>query len=666
LRLIFTLVAAAVLPHELRGDSVRPAEQLSVLTTAAAVHDLTLNDARRHYPVHLRAVCVVCFAGWHGFFANDGVSGVYVETKDRVLLTAAIHPGTWLQIDGVSNEGEFAPIVDQASLRILADKPIPAARTVSLDRLSTGVEDGQWIAFDGTVRSAAFRDSMLDLVIAAGRLQVEVMTQPGARQFGSLIDARVRVRGAAGPILNQRGQLIGTNIYTPNLRYIDILQPAPLDPFLEPIQPISRIFEYTPRTGSDRLVRIRGVVVARWAQTVYISDGVHGASVAGRETNTLQLGDLVDAVGYPALGDSAHTIEDAIFNRRGTAPLPAPKRVSAKDALSGDYEGDIVQLDGRLIGQERAADQTTLLVAAGGDVFSAIDPTDISDPSLAGLEDGSSIRLTGICVISETLASRHFRLPRAFQILLRAPADIVVIQRPSWWTPTHALIVTELTLVGMIMVFGWVVALRRRVAQQTKLLRSSEERFRHLALHDDLTGLATRLLFNDRLGVALESNRRHPSGLAMLMVDVDHFKAINDTLGHQAGDKVLRVTAERLQRAVRREDTVARLGGDEFVVLLPDLNDLGAAVRIADLLVGMLASPVPVGDIEVPVSVSIGVCAVSDLEMDADLLIKNADTALYQAKAAGRNRFALYKPAQPQPVDPPANPAARPPYSRMS
>jgi len=204
------------------------------------------------------------------------------------------------------------------------------------------------------------------------------------------------------------------------------------------------------------------------------------------------------------------------------------------------------------------------------------------------------------------------------------------------------------------------------VAQQTKLLRSSEERFRHLALHDDLTGLATRLLFNDRLGVALESNRRHPSGLAMLMVDVDHFKAINDTLGHQAGDKVLRVTAERLQRAVRREDTVARLGGDEFVVLLPDLNDLGAAVRIADLLVGMLASPVPVGDIEVPVSVSIGVCAVSDLEMDADLLIKNADTALYQAKAAGRNRFALYKPAQPQPVDPPANPAARPPYSRMS
>ncbi len=662
--MVFSAFCGWGLRGERVGSAARRADTLPTLTTAAAVHDLTLNDAKRQYPIHLRGVCVVCFADWHGFFVNDGVSSVYVEIKDKALLTAAIPPGTWLEIDGVTGPGEFAPIVDQARLRILGKKPIPEARMVSLDRLSTGVEDGQWIAFDGTVRSAAFRDSMLELVIAAGRLQVEVMTQPGGRPFGSLIDARVRVQGAAGPILNQREQLIGTNVYTPSLKDIDILQPAPADPFSVPIEPVRRVFDYTPKTGSDHLVRVRGVVVARLGQTVFINDGVQGASVLGREANTLEPGDLVDAVGYPALGDSTHTIEDAIFSRRGTASLPLAKVVSAKDALSGDYEGDVVELDGRLIEQQRSPDQTAMLVSAGGDVFSAIYPADIADPSLAGLQNGSQIRLTGICVISETQASRHYRLPKAFQILLRGPSDIVVIRRPSWWTPNHALVVTELTLTGMILVFAWVVALRRRVARQTRLLRNSEERFRHMALHDDLTGLATRLLLKDRLGVALESNRRHASGLALLMVDVDHFKDINDTFGHQAGDKVLQLTAERLQRAVRREDTVARLGGDEFLLLLPDLNDPSAAERIAELLVGTLAAPIPVGDIEVPLSVSIGVCAVSDMEMDADLLMRNADVALYQAKAAGRNRFAVYKPAMPRTIDLPPGPTGRPRYSR--
>jgi len=665
LLIVFSCAFPACGLSQATAKPVQPtAGKLPTLTTAAAVHDLTLDDAKRQYPVHLRGVCVVCFTGWHGFFLNDGVSGIYVETRDHIPLTKAVQPGTWLEVDGVTGPGEFAPIVDRSTLRILGEKPLPNPRMVSLDRLSTGVEDGQWIEFEGTVRSAAFRDSMLDLMIAAGRLQVEVMTQPGERQFGWLIDARVRVRGTAGPILNQRGQLIGTTVYAPSLKDIDILQPAPPDPFSVPVEPVRRVFDYTPNTGSDHLVRIRGVVVARWGQTVYINDGVQGASLLGRETNTLQPGDLVDAVGYPALGDSTHTIEDAIFNQLGTAPLPEAKPISVKQALSGDFEGDVVQMEGTLIEQKRAMDQTTLLVSSGSEIFSAVFPVDSSDESLSVAQDGSRIRLTGICVITDTQASRHFRLPKAFEVLLRAPSDVMVIQSPSWWTPNHALVVVALTLAGMVLVFVWVVALRRRVAQQTRLLRDSEERFRHMALHDSLTGLATRLLFKDRLGVALDSNRRHRTGLAVLMVDVDHFKAINDTYGHQTGDNVLRVTAERLLRAVRREDTVARLGGDEFVVLLPDLNDSRAAARIAEVLVGTLAVPVTAGDHEVPVSVSIGVCIVADEDMDADILIRNADTALYQAKAGRRNRFAVYKPEMPPPVDPSPGPQGTPGYKR--
>jgi diguanylate cyclase (GGDEF)-like protein len=188
------------------------------------------------------------------------------------------------------------------------------------------------------------------------------------------------------------------------------------------------------------------------------------------------------------------------------------------------------------------------------------------------------------------------------------------------------------------------MALRKRVEQQTILLHESEKQFRHMAHHDSLTGLATRLVLQDRLNVALEYAKRHHTELALIMMDLDNFKNINDTLGHQAGDEVLRVTAERIVGAVRKSDTVARMGGDEFVALLPDLRAPLAAESIAAKVVAALSAPISFAGVEVPVSVSAGVCLVSSGEIDADTLLKNVDVALYQAKALGRNCFQSYTP----------------------
>jgi diguanylate cyclase (GGDEF)-like protein len=627
---------------------------LPTLTTAAAVHNLTPAQSRLHYPVHLRAVCTVCFAGWHGFFVNDGKYGVYVETKNQVLLTAAIHPGTWLDIVGVTGPGEYAPVVDQSTLRILGEKPLPPTREVSLETISTGVEDGQWISFEGTVRSVGFGDSMLALTVVSGRWQIVVNTPPGKTAANGLIDARVRIRGAAGPVFNQRRQLIAVGAYAPNLDYIQILRPAPADPFSLPLKQLRNVFEYSPGASWDHLVRLRGIVSARSGQTVFIYDGTQGAGVISRERNDLQPGEVVDAVGYPVLGETAHTLDDAIFRRLGTAPLPEPRVLTPKQALSGEFEGDLVRLTGRLIEKGKAWDQYTMLIEEGGEVFSAVLPGEREDPAMNALREGSQIQLTGVCVISDTQASRHFRLPKAFQVLLRSPSDIVVIDSPPWWTPAHAFLVLALVIAATLIALAWVVALKRRVAQQTALLREqadllreSEERFRHMALHDALTGLATRLLLQDRLDSALETAKRHQTALALLVVDLDKFKDINDTFGHQAGDAVLRSVADRLVEAVRKIDTVARIGGDEFVVLLSDLRDPHIAEKIAEMIVQNLAAPVLYEERELPVSVSIGVCAASAGELDAETLMKNADAALYQAKANGRNCYEVFAPAMP-------------------
>jgi len=200
-----------------------------------------------------------------------------------------------------------------------------------------------------------------------------------------------------------------------------------------------------------------------------------------------------------------------------------------------------------------------------------------------------------------------------------------------------------LVLSGTLVVIAWVMALRKRVAQQTILLRDSEERFRYLALHDALTGLATRILLQDRLVFAMESARRRGAILALIMVDLDSFKVINDSYGHAVGDEVLRVAANRLLRCVRKEDIVARLGGDEFVVLLPDMANLHSAERVAAEIVETLAVLIRLEGLELLVSGSVGVCVAYANELDSDALLRNADAALYRAKANGRGCFEIFK-----------------------
>jgi diguanylate cyclase (GGDEF)-like protein len=328
--------------------------------------------------------------------------------------------------------------------------------------------------------------------------------------------------------------------------------------------------------------------------------------------------------------------------------------MDAETILHGLNDSELISIDGQLIGRDKASSDTTLMLSAGKVIFTAVLPKSLADSQKDVWETGSRLRITGICSVSvnaENSAAGEgdtdregLTVTKSFRILMRAPSDIVVLQKASWWTPAHILVLLALALSVTLLVLAWVVTLRRRLEQQTHLLRKSEEEFRHMALHDSLTGLATRLLFEDRLNNAMEVAKRHETGMAVLMVDLDKFKGINDSFGHLAGDEVLRQAAYRLLRAVRTSDTVARIGGDEFVVLLPDLNDLLMAESVAAKIVQSLSAPVLFEDNKISVSVSVGVCASNAEELAEEALLKSADYALYQAKAKGRNCFCVYTP----------------------
>lgn len=182
----------------------------------------------------------------------------------------------------------------------------------------------------------------------------------------------------------------------------------------------------------------------------------------------------------------------------------------------------------------------------------------------------------------------------------------------------------------------------RGVGQDVTDSKHAEERIRYLATHDSLTGLPNRVLFSQLLNQAIPAADRHGHGFAVMFIDLDRFKLINDTLGHEAGDVLLKEVAARLQQALRSSDVIARLGGDEFVILLQEADTRQRAATAARKVLAALAEPVIVLGQECRVTASIGICMYPSQARDEQSLMKNADIAMYLAKEEGKNNFRFY------------------------
>jgi diguanylate cyclase (GGDEF)-like protein len=172
--------------------------------------------------------------------------------------------------------------------------------------------------------------------------------------------------------------------------------------------------------------------------------------------------------------------------------------------------------------------------------------------------------------------------------------------------------------------------------------KKAEATILHMAYHDALTGLPNRLLFNDRLNVAMAAAQRNNKRFGVMMLDLDKFKLINDSLGHDIGDQLLQSVGDRLRGRLRKSDTVARMGGDEFMLLLPEINQREDAEVIAKKIVDSFQRVFVLGSHELKITTSIGIAVYPESGLDFDTLKKNADIAMYKAKEQGRNNFQTY------------------------
>jgi diguanylate cyclase (GGDEF)-like protein len=639
-----------------------PAGGLRTITTAREAHSLTDEESKSAILVHLQGV-ITYFdpdfgAGQPAIFIHDDTGDIFIQMICKLTCEASkpLFVGALVDVRGVSAPGGFGPVVQSREIRILGSAPLPPnPPRVSLAVLKTGTEDAQWVEVEGSVHQVIEYPHSVTLILELpdGPLPITMIKTPGAT-YSNLVDAQVRIHANAAPTTNSDNQMIGVHLQSPNISALQVIKPAPSDPFASTAIPINRLLSREYFSTASHRIHLRGNVTLQWPGSMLcIRDATRGICAQTTQDTPVAMGDLVDLAGFVETDDNAPVVTDAVFRIVGNNHPVTPQRATPDMILDGGFSSELIQIDGQLIGYDLTTSDATLQLSSGETLLPAILPKSLVGAQGSAWKVGSRLRVTGICSVRVVDVQSNVRggvaVTKSFRVLMRSPADVTVLEEPSWWTPSHAILLLSLALTAALGVLVWAVVLRARVEQQAILLRESEGRFRHMALHDALTGLATRLLLYDRLGVALEHAKRRRTALAVLMVDLDRFKEVNDTYGHQAGDEVLRVAAKRLLLTVRKEDTVARLGGDEFVVLLPDLIDPRAADAVAAKIVETLAVPVSVHGLEVPVSVSVGVCSAGAEDIDADALMRNADAALYRAKERGRNCFQVFA-FDPKPV----------------
>jgi diguanylate cyclase (GGDEF)-like protein len=637
-----------------RSPGNNPAPALRTLTTLRQAHSLTAEEARRGYPIHVRAVVTYYDPNVDSrriaLFLHDSTGSIYAAAPHGTTGPGrAPLPGTLVDVTGVSASGDFAPILDQARIAVIGNGQIPArAKSVTLPELLTGAQDGQWVQIEWVVHSVAESPTNVTLQVAMpdGIIAATTVRRPGV-DYQHLVDKWVIIRGNAAPTFNANRQLTGCRLFFPGLETVSAFAPDSGDAFARPVQPVNGLLRYSPAIAWPHRVHVSGVVTMYWpGRTLCIDDGTEGLCAQTTQATPLDSGSLVDLAGFTTLDGFNPGLTDAIFRRwAGSRPVSAHS-ITPAQALDGSHDSELVQIEGLLIGRDLTSNDTVLILSSGRSVFRAILPAALAPTGLARIPIGSSLRVIGICSTQidphGTLEGYGAAQAARFWILARSAQDVVVLHTPSWWTASRIGLALLFTLMVTATGFAWAFSLRRRVEEQTRELRASRELYRHMAHHDELTGLPTRTLLQDRLQNALDRAQRFHKSIALLMLDLDRFKQINDCFGHDGGDHVLQITAERLAGLIRKTDSVARIGGDEFIVLLNDLASPEQAERIAEKVVAALGQPVLIGKLHVPVSVSIGVCTISDEAIEASVLLKRVDAAMYRAKERGRGCFQVF------------------------
>ncbi len=678
----------------------------SPLTSTAAIHELKPDQANAALPVRLTGIVTFVDTDWKLLFIQDSTGGIFLTYSgtakplfagERVTVIGLTNAGDYAPIIVVPK------FIEAGKARL--PEPIKiTARDASSGMLDSSFVEVEGVVHP--LKSGQDpRHLSFDLFTSFG--QIHVSSSPGfgtIEQLRTMEDATVRVRGVCGTIFNSRHQLIGFQLSISSLEDIEVIEAPDKAPFDKAPIAINDLLRFSPHARFNHRVKVAGSVTMVGAGFFYIEDKTGGLQVQG-QTKGLHPADFVEAVGYATPGGYSPVLTEAETHvlRHDVASEAQP--VTADSLVDGKYDSRLVTTEGRLLSVMSAPGARTLVLQSGSHTFNAQLYVPDAGVSLSTLELGSVLRLTGISsaqVDPQSLYLFNVYDP-GFRIMIRSPQDIEVLKRASWWNVQHTALVLGALLAAVLATLAWTAKLRRRVRSQTMALRQAQEKARavhdlttamqevsskkdftarvsvqrgeeiaqlgaefnkmlaelhardlakaeveaklqHQALTDELTGLPNRRLLSDRLSQALAIAARESQIVAVLYVDLDGFKLVNDSLGHTIGDALLGQVAERLGLRIRKADTLSRIGGDEFTVLLTRLHAKEEAELVAKSLLNVLSTPFSIDEHTITISASVGISMFPENGENAADLLQHADSAMYSAKRNGKNRYMYFTP----------------------
>jgi signal transduction histidine kinase len=509
------------------------------LTNVLQIRLLTPDEAQRGFPVRLRGVVTYYDARPNDLFVQDATAGIYVvlttNTCDKLAAGQAV------EITGITDVGDFAPVVKAGAIHVNGRAPLPVPHHVMMNQLFTGMEDSQWIEVSGVVRSATVLADRKYLNLAMGgqrlKVSIENLDQTNATQLLSkYIGTLLRVRGVCYSRYNSLGQFWLPWVAVASLDDVDIESPSPDSPEIVSIANLAR-FNSSGYYGNR--VKVTGVVTLQKDDgAVFIQDHGRGLCVLLAQPATLAPGDRVTVSGYTALGDYIPILEDATVEILGHGQALAPVAVDLKSLLGlpENYDYVLVRVEANLMNIISGPAQQTLVLESSNSVITAGIANGQANDTVKSLRNGSQLGLTGIFIAQSPLkwipgfipsrekpgSNPFYFPPESVQVMLRAPADIVVLRHPPWWTLARLLWVVGVMMLALLIGLAWVVALDRRVRRQTQIITEKvrnegviEERDRiarefHDTLEQELVAITMQLdAIKAQSANASPSERRH-------------------------------------------------------------------------------------------------------------------------------------------------------------
>jgi signal transduction histidine kinase/CheY-like chemotaxis protein len=406
-------------------------EPLPLLQTAQEVRQLTAAEAARGYPVRLEGVVTHSDPAWRFAFVQDESDGAFVEpASGRIEVRAGQH----VRVEGVTAAGNFVPIVSKATFTVLGETQLPTPLRATLDELLTGQFDCTWVEVRGVVESLVEDNGRFWLYLATSQGRLRALLAPGISwaQAKPFVEAAVTLRGVVSGELNQQGRLVGIRLHVPDLSAIVVDEPAVADSgSVAPVQ-IADLLRYRRNGSASRRVKVfRRVTSVSSDDMIALQDesgGILLRMTGTRELQLPQLGDQVEVLGLPSVGDFGPTLLAARLRVLGSGGSPDAIVTTPDEILSGKHDAQLVRLQGRLLEDASLVSGQTLMLQSGSVVFHAVLPSVLNTKGTI-LSAGSTLEVTGVCLIR----GGQWGQVKSFHLQLRQRGDLRVLIQPPWW-----------------------------------------------------------------------------------------------------------------------------------------------------------------------------------------------------------------------------------------